>query len=61
MDETTKPTPGPTSTGRDRPAGIIQSVTGLASVMVLAFAFVVLPVILSIIRGDVREIVAMAL
>jgi hypothetical protein len=29
--------------------------------MVLPFAFVVLPVILSIVRGDVREIVAMAL
>lgn len=57
----TKPTPGPTSTGRDRLAGIIRSVIRLAIVMVLPFAFVVLPVVLSIVRGDVREIVAMAL
>lgn len=57
----TKPTPGPTFTGRDRLAGIIRSVIRLAIAMVLPLALVVLPVILSIVRGDVREIVAMAL
>jgi hypothetical protein len=60
MDDT-KPTRAPTSTGRDRRAGTIQSVAGLASAIVLVFAFLLLPVILSIVRGDVREIAAMAL